>query len=259
MTSSVTSPTTPGATARATLAVVVPAYNEERRIERTLEQLIAQAPALGISELLVVDDGSADRTAELVRAVSERTAAPRVRLIQHPHNRGKGAALRTGLLAAEADLVGYLDADLSVPPAHFEGARALLEAGAEVVVGARVSSQGEALRRGQPLLRRLLGHMFVATQQRIVGLPQRDTQCPLKLLTREAARAVAEPCRVDGWAFDVELLLVAQRQGRHIEELPVEWRHIEGSRLRSDPATALRTLRELVAIRRVHRAAERAS
>jgi dolichyl-phosphate beta-glucosyltransferase len=145
-----------------------------------------------------------------------------------------------------------------VPPQSFEAARALIEGGADVVVGARVSTQGEALRRGQPLLRRILGHMFVATQHRIVGLPQRDTQCPFKLFTRDVARAVVEECRVDGWAIDVELLLVAQRQGRRIEELTVEWRHVEGSRVRTDPATVWRTLRELLAIRRGHRMTPRA-
>ena len=246
-----------------TLAVIIPAYNEEARIARTLEELSNRGADLDITELLVVDDGSADRTAELVREVAARTSTPWVRLIQHDQNRGKGAALRTGLLAAEADLVGYLDADLSVPPASFEGARRLIEGGADVVVGARVSTQGEALRRGQPLLRRILGQMFVATQHRIVGLPQRDTQCPFKVLTRDSARAVAGQCSVDGWAFDVELLLVAQRQGRRIEELTVEWRHVDGSRLHSDPMTAWRTLRELLAIRRDHRVtrstAERAS
>ena len=241
-----------------TLAVVIPAYNEEARIARTLEVLGAQAATLDISELVVVDDGSADRTAEIVRAVAASARTPSVRLIQHQQNRGKGAALRTGLLAAEAEVVGYIDADLSVPPASFDGARRLIEGGADVVVGARVSSRGEALRRGQPLLRRLLGQMFVATQHRIVGLPQRDTQCPLKVLTRESARAVAAQCRVDGWAFDVELLLVAQRQGWRIEELPVEWQHVDGSRLHSDPMTAWRTLRELLAIRREHRVTGRA-
>jgi len=246
-----------------TLAVVIPAFNEEERIARTLEELGGRAAALDISELLVVDDGSADRTAEIVRAMAVQGRTPSVRLLHHDQNRGKGAALRTGLLAAEADLVGYLDADLSVPPDSFDGARRLIEGGADVVVGTRVSTRGEALRRGQPLLRRVLGQMFVATQHRIVGLPQRDTQCPFKVLTRESARAVAAQCRVDGWAFDVELLLVAQRQGWSIEELPVEWRHVDGSRLHSDPMTAWRTLRELLAIRREHRvtgrAAERAS
>ena len=96
--------------------------------------------------------------------------------------------------------------------------------------------------------------MFVATQHRIVGLPQRDTQCPFKVMTREAAQSVAVECRVAGWAFDVELLLVAQRQGWQIDELPVDWQHVDGSRLRTGPKTAYRTLRELIAIRRVHRA-----
>lgn len=232
------------------LSIVIPAYNEEARIQHALRSIVTLASDIGLSEVVVVDDGSSDRTAEVVRAFAERTVAPPIRLLQHPQNRGKGAALRTGLLAAESDAVGYIDADLSVSPMSFLEAQALLKHGADVIAGARVDRDGDAERLGQPLLRRVLGHMFVATQQRIVGLPQRDTQCPFKLLTRSAARAIAAECTVDGWAFDVELLLVAQRQGWRVTEMPVEWRHIEGSRLRSDPATALRILRELVAIRR---------
>ncbi|MFN8637906.1 MAG: dolichyl-phosphate beta-glucosyltransferase [Dehalococcoidia bacterium] len=233
-----------------TLSIVIPAFNEEARIEGALARIASFTNVIGLTEVVVVDDGSADRTADIVRAFAERTVEPRIRLLQHPQNRGKGAALRTGLLAAESDAVGYIDADLSVSPGSFVDAQEQLARGADVVAGARVDGDGSHERVGQPLLRRLLGHMFVATQQRIVGLPQQDTQCPFKLLTREAARAIVAECAVDGWAFDVELLLVAQRQGWRVTEMPVEWRHIEGSRLRSDPATALRTLRELVAIRR---------
>ncbi len=233
-----------------TLSIVIPAYNEEARMESALARVAAFTNVIGLSEVVVVDDGSTDRTAEIVRAFAERTVEPRIRLLQHAQNRGKGAALRTGLLAAESDAVGYIDADLSVSPASFVEAQSHLERGADVVAGARVGRDGDSERLGQPLLRRVLGHMFVATQQRIVGLPQQDTQCPFKLLTRTAARAIAADCAVDGWAFDVELLLVAQRQGWRVTEMPVEWRHIEGSRLRSDPATAIRILRELVAIRR---------
>jgi dolichyl-phosphate beta-glucosyltransferase len=233
---------------------VVPAFNEERRIAHTLEVLAASARDLDLGEIIVVDDGSADRTADVVaRVAAERTDTP-IRLVRHPHNRGKGAALRTGILVAGDDYIGFLDADLSVSPSMFTEATRLLDEGADVVVGNREASPDGARRAGQPLLRRILGHMFIATQQRIIGLPFSDTQCPFKVLTRAAAKAIVPECSVDGWAFDVEMLVVAQRQGCRISELPVRWTHVEGSTLRSSPSTAWRTMRELLAIRREHRA-----
>ncbi len=237
-----------------TLSVVIPAFNEERRIEHALGALARSALDLNIGEVVVVDDGSADRTAEVVTRVARSNDAPPIRLIQHAQNRGKGAALRTGLLEASGDLVGFIDADLSVAPATFAHASREFGEGYDIVIGNREAATDGARREGQPLLRRALGHMFVATQQRIVGLPFSDTQCPFKVLTREAAQAIVPECSVDGWAFDVEMLVVAQRQGWRIRELPVQWTHVEGSTLRSSPSTAWRTMRELLAIRREHRA-----
>ncbi|MCC6237641.1 MAG: glycosyltransferase family 2 protein [Dehalococcoidia bacterium] len=236
------------------LSVVLPAFNEERRIERALQALAGAAPELGITEVIVVDDGSADATAEVVARVAAHLDAPAIRLLRHPHNRGKGAALRTGLLEAAGDHVGFIDADLSVSPETFADAAREFAEGYDLVVGSREAPTDGARREGQPLLRRALGHMFVATQQRIVGLPFSDTQCPFKVLTREAAQAIVPECSVDGWAFDVEMLVVAQRQGWRVRELPVRWTHVEGSTLRSSPSTAWRTMRELLAIRREHRA-----
>lgn len=235
-----------------TLSIVVPAFNEERRLGSALERLLADAPALDLVELVVVDDGSSDRTAEVARDFAEAHPGFPLRLVQLEQNRGKGAALRAGLLAAEAPLIGFLDADLSVPPLAFLDAQKLIEDGADMVVGHRMDDDGVALRLGQPLLRRLLGHMFVATRQRIIGLPFADTQCPFKLLTREVAQAVVPTCTVDTWTFDVELLVVASRQGWRIDEMAVAWKHVEGSKLQAGPGVVMSTLRELLAIRRLH-------
>lgn len=236
------------------LTVVVPAFNEERRIERALEVLAGAAAGLGIIEIIVVDDGSADGTAAVVERVASASTALPIRLLRHAQNRGKGAALRTGILEAGGDYVGFLDADLSVAPSTFTDALAELDAGFDIVVGNREAAPSGSRREGQPFLRRALGHMFVATQQRIVGLPFSDTQCPFKVLSRAAAHAIVPECSVDGWAFDVEMLVVAQRQGWLVRELPVRWTHVDGSTLRSSPSTAWRTMRELLAIRRGHRA-----
>jgi glycosyltransferase involved in cell wall biosynthesis len=240
-----------------TLGIVVPAFNEERRIVQTLERLGEEASALGITELIVVDDGSSDRTAALVSAFAARTSGVEVRLLRHNQNRGKGAALRTGFTASIASAVGFVDADLSVGVEPFAHALRLVGAGADVVVGRRVPVDGASARPGQPLVRRVLGHMFVATQQRIVGVRYRDTQCPFKVLTRSAIEAVIPRCHTDGWAFDVEMLVVADRQGLRVAELPVHWRHVEGSTLHPGPRAAWSLLRELLAIRHSHGAAER--
>lgn len=235
------------------ISVIVPAWNEERRIRTSLERLIADGPALGIAEIVVVDDGSTDGTDDIVEELAaNHTGAPTVILLRHGMNRGKGAALRTGLLAATSPLVGYLDADLSIGATGFTEARRLLADGAQVVVGYRISYTGQADGKGQPHLRRFLSMLFKRAQRQIVGLSIRDTQCPFKLFTREAARAVVPACRADGWAFDVEVLLVAARRGLRIAELPVQWHFVGGSTVRADLRTVWRTLRDLLLVRLRH-------
>jgi dolichyl-phosphate beta-glucosyltransferase len=237
-----------------TLSVVIPAYNEENRIAGTLEQLFAEAETFGIHEIIVVDDGSLDNTADVIRGVGKGSDRLSLRLIQHEQNSGKGAALRTGLVAATGSLVGFVDADLSVDAEAFTRALPLLERGADMVVGKRVASNGKGTRFNQPLNRRVLGHIFVTVQRGIVGLRFQDTQCPFKVLTRAAVEQLVPKCRVNGWAFDVELLRVAMTQSMQIVEIPVHWSHVEGSRVRSSPLTALNTVRDLISIRRTHHA-----
>ncbi len=237
----------------ATLAVVIPAWNEELRIGATLDCLLADGAALDIEEVIVVNDGSTDGTAAVVR---ERAAShhgvPRIRLIEHDQNRGKGAALRTGLGAATAPLVGFIDADLSVGPASFAEASRMIASGADVVVGYRVSADGRTDGAGQPALRRMLSLLFKRVQRRITGLPIRDTQCPFKLFTGDAVARVLPHCTANGWGFDVEVLLIASRASLRIEEIPVQWQFVGGSTVRANPRTVWRTLRELIAIRRLH-------
>jgi dolichyl-phosphate beta-glucosyltransferase len=236
-----------------TLTVVVPAWNEELRIGATLECLIADGRDLRIEEVIVVDDGSSDGTVALVRSLADHQhGTPRVRLIEHERNQGKGAALRTGLSAATTPLVGFIDADLSVGPASFAEAARVIAAGADVVVGYRVSSTGLPDGAGQPMLRGMLSKLFKRVQRRIIGLPISDTQCPFKLFTREAAAKALPRCDSDGWGFDVEVLLVAHRAHLRIEEISVPWQFIGGSTVRANPLTVWRTMRELIAIRRKH-------
>jgi len=203
------------------LTLVVPAYNEEKRLPvslaRVAEWLGSRGPALAV-EVLVVDDGSSDRTA----AVAEKTAAGLgldARVIRLPENRGKGAAVRAGVLEAAGDHVLVTDADLSTP---IEEVEKLLSAGAPVAIGSR-AVDATLVKQRQSLFRVASGKVFNLLVRLLVVSGIRDTQCGFKLFTREAAREVFARATVDRFAFDVEALLLARRLGYRIAEVPVLW------------------------------------
>jgi dolichyl-phosphate beta-glucosyltransferase len=222
------------------LSVVVPAYGEAGRIAGTIAAL---RDALGVDvEIVVVDDGSIDDTAAAAEAADADV------VIRIPDNRGKGAAVRAGMLAAHGDMIVFTDADLSYPPAQIELLRAELERGTDVVVGSRRHIGTRTLVRAGRL-RELSGRVFNLFTRLV--LPQKfgDTQCGLKGFRREAARQIFSQSRIDRFAFDVEILWLAGHYGFSIKEVPVELDNAPGStvRLASD---ALRMLRDLSRIRR---------
>jgi dolichyl-phosphate beta-glucosyltransferase len=234
---------------------VIPAYNEERRLLpslRRVDQYLSTRPYA--SELVVVDDGSTDRTADLVRAfVSSAPDRVRVRLLAHERNRGKGAAVRTGCLAAQGEYVVFTDMDLAVPVEEAGRVVERLEGGADVAVGTRVHPGGQDMRSSQPAARRLAGRLFVLVR-RLVAVPEfQDTQCPLKGFRQQAARRLFAAQRLSGWAFDVELLYLARRWGLLVEEVPVRWDHIAGSHVGLRPLVAVRVLWDLLRLRLLHR------
>ncbi len=202
-----------------TLSLVIPAYNEERRLPGTLEGWKAYfATQPYAAEVLVVDDGSQDRTAELVRSLIDET--PGLRLVQLPANRGKGAAVKVGMLQADGEYAFYADADLNIAPHYLGDGLALLERGeAEVVAGSRRLSEYAAQERSA---RRLAAGGLVQAARRTLVLPDiRDTQCGLKGFTHAAAQAIFRHARISSFAFDIEVLFLARRYGYRVRELPV--------------------------------------
>jgi dolichyl-phosphate beta-glucosyltransferase len=237
------------------VSFVIPAKDEEGRLGASLERLVAFVRAQPYeSEVIVVDDGSSDRTADIAREF-ERNAPPNVsvRLLQHEVNRGKGAAVRTGVLAATGEYILYMDADLAVPPEEVPRLIALLDAGADVAAGTRVQPGGFDMRASQPAYRRIGGRLFAIARRRLLLSQVEDTQCGFKGFRREAAHDIYPRSRLDGWSFDTELLYIAQRLKLSVREVPVQWRHMEGSRFKLGVGSSLRELRDLLRIRWLHR------
>jgi dolichyl-phosphate beta-glucosyltransferase len=235
--------------ARPWLSVVIPAYDEERRLPVTLRTVIAHLSVRGRPfEIVVADDGSRDDTAHIASA-----AGAEARVLRLPH-RGKGAAVRAGVLAASGDLLLVTDADLSTPIAELDLLVAALDR-CDVAIGSR-NVAGARVTVPQRLDRRLMGRAFNLLV-RVLLLPGlRDTQCGVKLFRREAALAVFQRCRSDGFAFDVEVLALARRLGYRVAEVPVEWRNSPDSRVR--PLLDVpRMFLELLTIRRRCRAERR--
>ena len=237
------------------LSYVVPAYNEEERLGGSLAKLIAYSAAQPYAvEIIVVDDGSADRTAEIATvAIADLPDGVTANVIKHNVNQGKGAAVRTGALAASSDVVLYLDADLSTQPDQTSKLLAALAAGADIAIGSRIRPEGGDMRASQPAWRRVGGRLFALLRRRLLLSDIEDTQCGFKAFSRPAAQAIFSRQQLDGWAFDAELLYLAHRLGYSVVQVPIEWHHVEGSRFKLGAGSAYREVRDLVRVRWLHR------
>ncbi len=248
-----TAETPPTDDARPFLSIVLPAYNEEDRLPASLDRVIDFLARQQLdSEIVIADDGSRDRTPQIVRERAAAGLPPNValRLVQHDANRGKGAAIRTGVLAAEGRYVFFMDADLATPPEDALKLLDRLKAGAPVAIGTRIQADGTDMRATQPAQRRMVGRLFTMMRKTMRVLPDiEDTQCPLKGFERDVARAVFERQRLSGWIFDAEVLDIARSLGYPIVSVPVTWRHVEGSRLRVRPQQAYEVARDLLRLR----------
>ena len=225
---------------------VIPAYNESGRIPATLEAVVACIRSHGwAAEVLVVNDGSKDDTAQVVRAFAEK--APEVRLLENPGNRGKGYSVRNGMLQAQGEVVMFTDSDLSAPIEEVERLFAAIEKGADIAIGSRWLESGRQTHR-QPLYRQFFGRCFNLVTRMVMNLPFADTQCGFKAFTREAARTVFSLQTIERWGFDPEILFIAIKRGLQVVEVPVSWAHDERTRM-SYLKDGMKMLEELAVIR----------
>ncbi|HJP89239.1 MAG TPA: dolichyl-phosphate beta-glucosyltransferase [Candidatus Limnocylindrales bacterium] len=245
------------------LTIVLPAYNEARRIGPALDELFAylDQPHAGLPskvDVLLVDDGSKDTTVDVIRARPEfeRSTGAALRLLMVAHG-GKGAAVKAGMLAATGDIVVFADADMATPPAELEKLVAAIDGGADVALGSRIQPDGSDMRASQPAYRRALGGLFHFLASIWVVGDVKDTQCGFKGFTREAAHDLFARQRVTSIVFDVELIHLARRRGYRIVVVPIQWEDVRGSRMRPGARLALRVAWDLVRIPLLHRGVRR--
>jgi glycosyltransferase involved in cell wall biosynthesis len=226
---------------------VIPAYNESARIESALERVLScVAERHWNAEVLVVDDGSSDNTADIVRRRMQ--SHPNLHLIHNDGNRGKGFSVRNGILQSTGEIVLFTDADLSSPIEEAERLFEALDAGADVAIGSRwLDKQRQTIH--QPLYRRFFGRCFNWVTRKFIGLPYKDTQCGFKAFKRDAAQVIFRLQTIERWGFDPEILFIARKLKYKIVEVPVTWGHDERSRI-SYLKDGMKMLEEMAQIRK---------
>ncbi|MDQ3448781.1 MAG: glycosyltransferase family 2 protein [Chloroflexota bacterium] len=256
---------------RPSVSIVLPAYEEAARIGPSLDELFTylrrrcpgreggrSADDLGRWDVLVVDDGSSDDTADIVAARPEALGRdPILRVLRRPHE-GKGAAVRAGMLAATGDLVVFTDADLATPPDQLPFLTDAL-AQHDLALGSRVQPDGTDRRASQPLHRRLLGRFFHLLAAAWVTGNVPDTQCGFKGFRRDVAQDLFGRQHIVSIVFDAELIHIARRRGYRVAVVPVQWSDKRGSRMRVRPSMAWRVVLDLIRIPLIHRRVSRAA
>jgi dolichyl-phosphate beta-glucosyltransferase len=227
-------------------SIVIPAFNESARIPATLESVISCIRAKAWNaEVIVVNDGSTDTTAQLVRDIARN--APEIKLIENPGNRGKGYSVRNGVLQAQGEIIMFTDSDLSAPMHEADRLFAAINAGADIAIGSRWLESGRQTHR-QPLYRQFFGRCFNLVCRMVMNLPFADTQCGFKAFTRAAAQTVFQLQTIERWGFDPEILFIALKRGYKVQEVPVSWAHDERTRM-SYLKDGLQMLKELAIVR----------
>jgi dolichyl-phosphate beta-glucosyltransferase len=227
-------------------SIVIPAYNESERLRASLEKIVAFLAEQGWpAEVLVVNDGSRDNTAEIIRQFAARYSF--IRLIENPGNRGKGYSVRNGMLQATGDLVLFTDADLSAPITEAPKLFAEIANGADVAFGSRWLVAKMQTER-QSIMRQIAGRMYNILMRLILGLKYKDTQCGFKAFNRRAIETIFTRQHIERWGFDVELLFLAKKFRMKIVEVPVEWAHDDRSKI-NPLLDGIKMFSEMVSIR----------
>lgn len=229
------------------ISVIIPAYNEQSRLPETLRRIeeYFRTADWDFHEIIVVDDGSKDGTAEAAQAVAATNG--NVQVLRNPGNRGKGYSVRHGMLKAQGDWRLFSDADLSAPIEELEKLRCAVTAGkCDVAIGSRAIDRS-LIGVHQPGFRESMGRFFNVVMRVITGLAIADTQCGFKLFRGDVAEAVFSRQRLERFGFDAEVLFIAQKLGYRIAEVPVRWNHVEGSKV--GMLTGLHAFGELAEIR----------
>jgi len=220
------------------LSIIIPAYNEEKRLPRALTRIVefsSQRSTSGEVEIIVVDDGSVDSTAQIVEQWPHQ--CPSLRLISNGRNRGKGYSVRHGMLEARGRIALFTDADLSSPIEESEKLLAAIAAGNDVAIGSRALDRS-LIEVHQSPYRELAGIIFNRFVRLFTGLPFHDTQCGFKAFVTKRSRIVFAQQRIERFGFDPEILFLANRHGLRSVEVPVRWAH--------DPATKVHVVRDSV-------------
>lgn len=228
-------------------SIIVPAYNEAQRLGESLARMLDYIRYSNWSaEIIVVNDGSTDNTADVVGEFARQN--PIVRSIENSRNRGKGYSVRNGIMNASGQVLLFTDADLSSPIEEAQKLFAPIEAGqADVAIGSRYLDS-ELQTRKQPVYRRVLGRAFNTALKLILGLSYRDTQCGFKAFSRKAALTIFPKMKIERWGFDPEILFLAERYGLRVAEVGVAWAHDHRSKI-SPVRDGTRMLGELIRVR----------
>jgi glycosyltransferase involved in cell wall biosynthesis len=212
-----------------TYSIVIPAFNEGTRLGPTLEKVLGYVHAQKWdAEIIVVNDGSRDNTADIVRSFAAKDGA--LRLVENPGNRGKGYSVRNGMLNARGQIVLFSDADLSSPIEEAPKLFQALEAGADIAIGSRWL-RAETQTQRQPLHRQLFGRIFNLMLRITLGLKFKDTQCGFKAFKQSAVQKIFPLQKIERWGFDPEILFLARKFGFKVQEIPVAWGHSGETRI----------------------------